>query len=1006
MRRLLVEVAMIGLGAAALAQDGMTVRTNDYREVFVTVPLDGYANNLKAETFPAKAILVKNVPFDLVDKPGADNLFLKAADWSDWQADPGKYYAAYDDTPKEKTASRPILHIPVADYTAVWLLAAADNDPSLSPVVSLRIGSIRGRERTVYHDFSTVVPRAGEKKAVGVVATLPGKDGNLFLVRIPLGKAFAQDFKDQLQLDVDVTKELRLAVRRPDPARYNIRPLGLPSGVRIYGMTFERSPIQMEVTSGESGHIFNEPQTPTFRVTLRNPSSSMVNCMVLATATDYEGNVTTNSIPEVKIGSGRSRTVSVPLTPVRRGYHDLAVEVKVGKNVVLRRDTAFAVLPPDTRQFRDASPFGTWEFCGGHYTPDDPDVTGPLYVKAGLRYGMFSYPEDVRRKYGVIKGNDIKIVPGTKDIARYVEDQAILLRTNAMAAPVKCWMIFHETAISAAHVMRVPDVFTGREPYRFNQAEQKKFDDLWRVAEEGAKAIRKEFPGTEIYFGNGNIHLLEEFVRYGFPGELLGSRGNESMSNMRLPESQPLDFVANNPSLWMDRQVLDHYGYRDTPLRQCYEMCVVNTSPGNLSMRMQAAYYVRNIMHSLVWGIPIIRVGVIADVGNSYYFSNWGASGLCRAMPDVRPKPAYVAMATMTLLLDGATFTRVIPSASPTVYAAEFKRRDQQFVTCLWTVRGKRALTLGVPTAPAVTLTDLMGNVRPVAVSGTTAQVDVSAEPVFLTTVGPIGDITPAPAVMEGRPTDKSFLISSLGAFSDWTVEQEPSRELENYDMVSPRRKGDFAYREVAAFEGESKVLEIKPKLPVPGSVYLPMYSILKHQKGVEVPGEPTEIGLMVNGNGGWGRVIFELEDASGQRWISIGAEAKGEPSRWMADWMSPEELEKVSTSNMSDWNTDDAWGRSAINFEGWRYVRFPLPGNYPGEGYHWPYSSQWRHSGDGVVKYPLKFRKLIITLPENILRFKDYRPVARQEIYVKDLMVTYVPPERAFVAMEKDITR
>jgi hypothetical protein len=456
----------------------------------------------------------------------------------------------------------------------------------------------------------------------------------------------------------------------------------------------------------------------------------------------------------------------------------------------------------------------------------------------------------------------------------------------------------------------------------------------------------------------------------------------------------------------MDRQVLDHYGYRDTPLRQCYEMCVVNTSPGNLSMRMQAAYYVRNIMHSLVWGIPIIRVGVIADVGNSYYFSNWGASGLCRAMPDVRPKPAYVAMATMTLLLDGATFTRVIPSASPTVYAAEFKRRDQQFVTCLWTVRGKRALTLGVPTAPAVTLTDLMGNVRPVAVSGTTAQVDVSAEPVFLTTVGPIGDITPAPAVMEGRPTDKSFLISSLGAFSDWTVEQEPSRELENYDMVSPRRKGDFAYREVAAFEGESKVLEIKPKLPVPGSVYLPMYSILKHQKGVEVPGEPTEIGLMVNGNGGWGRVIFELEDASGQRWISIGAEAKGEPSRWMADWMSPEELEKVSTSNMSDWNTDDAWGRSAINFEGWRYVRFPLPGNYPGEGYHWPYSSQWRHSGDGVVKYPLKFRKLIITLPENILRFKDYRPVARQEIYVKDLMVTYVPPERAFVAMEKDITR
>ncbi|MGC8805848.1 MAG: hypothetical protein ACP5QD_07950, partial [Candidatus Ratteibacteria bacterium] len=66
---------------------------------------------------------------------------------------------------------------------------------------------------------------------------------------------------------------------------------------------------------------------------------------------------------------------------------------------------------------------------------------------------------------------------------------------------------------------------------------------------------------------------------------------------------------------------------------------------------------------------------------------------------------------------------------------------------------------------------------------------------------------------------------------------------------------------------------------------------------------------------------------------------------------------------------------------------------------YHWPYSSQWRYTGDGVVKYPLKFKKLIITVPEKVLYLTEYKPVQRQEIYIKDLMVTYEPPEMAFKA-------
>ena len=61
------------------------------------------------------------------------------------------------------------------------------------------------------------------------------------------------------------------------------------------------------------------------------------------------------------------------------------------------------------------------------------------------------------------------------------------------------------------------------------------------------------------------------------------------------------------------------------------------------------------------------------------------------------------------------------------------------------------------------------------------------------------------------------------------------------------------------------------------------------------------------------------LRDANGERWLSTGK--KGE------------------------WNVDDTHCWSAFNFDGWRYIRFPLPGQYAGEGYHWPDNSQWKSS-------------------------------------------------------------
>lgn len=321
-------------------------------------------------------------------------------------------------------------------------------------------------------------------------------EGRIFLARISLGNVFPQDFQEYGDfLDVEVTKELKLAVRQPDPARFRHRPLGLPSSVHVFGMTFEQSPVQMRVTSDQIGHVANEPQAPAFR----------------------------------------------------------------------------------------------------------------LYLE--------QYPHAVRRG-----------------------------------------LTFHEDAISGAHVMRPVDCVLDRSPYRLDESEQKHFDKLFADAQTAVDEVRhagvKDF---QILLGNGNPHLVEEFLRHKYPADRFDAAGNENCAFMR-PTEFPPDNVSFN-TIWIFRQVLDAYGYKDKPIDACYEWMCRATNPGNLSEDDQADYDVRDGLLALAWGFKHIGPGEICDVGNSYYYSNWGAGGFCHAKPEINPKPAYVAFATMTWMLGNTTRT-------------------------------------------------------------------------------------------------------------------------------------------------------------------------------------------------------------------------------------------------------------------------------------------------------------------------------------------------------------
>jgi hypothetical protein len=253
------------------------------------------------------------------------------------------------------------------------------------------------------------------------------------------------------------------------------------------------------------------------------------------------------------------------------------------------------------------------------------------------------------------------------------------------------------------------------------------------------------------------------------------------------------------------------------------------------------------------------------------------------------------------------------------------------------------------------------------------------------------GSLTPAepgPLVYHDRPAGKCTVLAPLDGLDDWTVEEGRNAELEYYDFMCPRRKDDFAFEPVSAFEGKEHVLKVTPRPLKAGKDIMPMYAVMAHTKGIPVPGTPTEVGVWVNGNSGCGRLIFEFQDASGQRWVSRGAQLAGASSRWLEDMVPKEMLARYPTPGVSNWNTEDVFGLSRINFDGWRYVAFPLPGNYPGEHYGWPANSQWRWDKDGVVHYPLTFRRLIVKLPEKVLHVRTWAPSPRAEVYLKDLTV------------------
>ncbi len=183
-----------------------------------------------------------------------------------------------------------------------------------------------------------------------------------------------------------------------------------------------------------------------------------------------------------------------------------------------------------------------------------------------------------------------------------------------------------------------------------------------------------------------------------------------------------------------------------------------------------------------------------------------------------------------------------------------------------------------------------------------------------------------------------------------------------HWDM--PREKGGFDHAFVQSEQRDSKVLRVALKHPDHDKPMVGFYAVFEPAQPIELTGKPEALGLWVNGHSAWNRFVYEITDAKGEVWLSAGTK--------------------------DAWNCDDIHSWSSINHDGWRYMRFPLPGSAPGDNYREADTTWWGSDGDGVVDLPVKLTRVMIEMRPEMIYVNDMVDLPDYSIEMDDLTVEY----------------
>lgn len=859
--------------------------------------------------------------------------------------------------------------VPQAFYHRAWVLCAVDPDVKKEAVLTTRLTrfGIWGRGGAMA-DTTLTLPRADEKPGAGIeqvgsveyTADQKQIKAPLYLVRVDLK---AGDILDLLADQKDPYAPMKIGPyldfeflgkcgglevqidrrRKPVPTS--------TSGVHLFGVTLEKSPVEMRLRQSQPGNIFHNDEVPETTVSLR--AVQPTKCVLRWAISDVHGKSLATQEKAVTLdASGSESDITVPLAMPQLGWYGLAISVNDERGAsLLKHEAAFALLGKDTRQAGYESPFGTWWFSGVHYTTQDPATAGPMLFKAGFRRTTMTWTKAGENELAPWKLslNQIQWPFRLADLKNWpaAEARAELAIGGLLKRFPHCQYIdlFHESYDPRVYP---PEIY-GVKYVPQDAALAAREDELFELGVKAAKFIRAKFPQLKIIAGNsgGSSGMIAVMLRRGFPRELIDYFGSEATSQTFAPEKLSPNATGG---IWLMAETARKFGY-DIPLAGCFEF--TSRAERDLGAQRHADWYARDMLTGLAYRFPTISPGGIEDVGNCYYDYLWGASGLCQRTPLHYPKPAYVALATLTKVLDSVQLIRQFDTGSSSAYALEFERSSAR-IYALWTPRGQCEMELEFPTDTALAQVEFYGGQHSRKTNGKRLALTAASAVSYIISPVAATKITAGKrAFPNHQPPVGTEVISPMDDVAQWQL--VPGEQ----SITTPlRRPGRFDLRQVNDTEkGACLELELKREGEVPHVVG--EYTALRLKQPLPIPGKPHAVGVWVKGDSSWGRIFWEIEDVKGERWRSS-----------------------------KDLDGGDWGNQAAIDFDGWCFVTFPLsresPARHiePGAGI-----GQWQGNSDGVLDYPLKLVGLCVETHRQSLDLTQMKPV-KGNIRLKEVSV------------------
>jgi hypothetical protein len=800
-----------------------------------------------------------------------------------------------------------IISVPLDTYAAAYILCAATkDDESKMPEFTLRLSRNANGRGDALSDTRVKLPRDGKEtedaKRVGMVE-YNGKKVPLWQVRVPLKSGLIQDVIRENEaeygysvplataryLDIELMEpvdgseeEVPFPTELDAASRRSFLPKGLRTSVHVFGLTLEKSPVELVVRSNVPGFAFYEAEKPALKAELNIREAGKY--LLEWNFADVDGKIAASGSREINASGANQDTVEIPL---QQGAGWYASQVKVrdsgGRDLVDHRGT-FVLLPPDTRQAGRESPYGTWWFNWAHGGTKDYVNVGRMFERAGLRHTMLSSDT-------VMANNKVTTwaIPWKQpSLENWVGGLEEHIRKHLEQTPeVTTVMIHHE---SDSYDGRFPSELWGEDPKPRSEKSQSAWELRMKYLLPGLQMIREKFPQLKMQFGNtgDSCALVAELFRMGVPKEYVDFIAVEDLGQTIIPE-RPV--TGSLQSAWYLRETARHFGYTNAKITGCYEW--IGRMHTKLGLKLQAEYYVRDMLHARAYGFHTIAPGSIHDAGQGYFHSIWGNGAFCYRYPYMYPKPSYAAVATHTRVLDSTKFMRMTPTGSHSLYALEFERNGE-WIYAIWTPRGERETKMAFPADAEVLVTDLYG--REQKMSGKEITVTAATGAKYVTSKAQVVSVTAGKASFPDDPVppQNATIADAMDSVSNWRF--EPGSERKGMNLPH-RRAGNFDTRVVKDEQmGYCIELELKPEGTLPWPA-LQEQIWLRANDQQPYSGSYKHVGVWVKGNSSWGEVNIEVTGYAGKK--------------------------QVLYPNLQ--------GSGYINFDGWNFLRFNLP-----EGPEW----------------------------------------------------------------------